>query len=100
MARYEVHRSDGNAKAIIDAMRKMGASVEIIDRPLDVLVGFRGVTAIAEIKTPRGKLRASQTAFLDGWRGMSRVLRSVDDGIDLVNVMARLASAQRLLEPF
>jgi hypothetical protein len=93
MARYEVHRSDGNAKEIIDAMRKMGASVEIIDRPVDILVGYRGVTAIAEIKTPRGKLQASQKAFLDGWRGLSRVIRDVDDAEDLLYYMQGVADA-------
>ena len=100
MARYEVHRSDGNAREIIDAMRKYGASVEIIDRPVDVLVGFRGVTAIAEIKTPRGKLKASQKAFLEGWRGLSRVLRSVDEGIELLEDMRWMAGAIEELCPF
>lgn len=93
MARYEVHRTDGNAKELIDYMRKRGASVEQIDRPVDVIIGFRGVSAIAEIKTPRGKLRTSQRLFLDGWRGLSRVLRCVDDCGDLLDEMAIAGTA-------
>lgn len=95
MARYEVHRSDGNAKAIIDALRKMGASVAIIDRPVDALVGYRGLTVPVEIKTARGKLRASQSEFLGRWEGLCEVLRSVDDGIALLQRMAQAASRMK-----
>lgn len=97
MARYEVHRTDGNAKEIIAALRKMGASVEQIDRPLDVLIGFRGVNIIAEIKTTRGKIRASQKAFMDGWRGSFAVLRSVDDARALLATMGKQVE---WMEPF
>lgn len=92
MARWETHRSDGNQAEIIQAMRKLGASVEIIDRPVDLVVGLAGLTALAEVKTARGRLRPSQTAFLRSWRGLCVVLRSVEDGIALVEELRWLAS--------
>ena len=84
MARWQTHRSDANAKAIIDAWRTFGASVELIGRPLDALVGFRGRTYLVEIKTSKGKLRASQVKFLDLWRGQSAIVRTVDEALKLI----------------
>jgi hypothetical protein len=59
----------------------------LIDRPVDALVGFRGVNHLMEIKTARGKLRASQRAFLDGWRGSVSVVRSVEDALTVIGVL-------------
>lgn len=84
MGKYAVHRSDGNTAPIVDAWRKAGATVELIGRPVDVLIGYHGRNFLAEIKTPRGKLRASQTAFLERWRGQVTIIRSVDEALDLL----------------
>jgi hypothetical protein len=92
MARYEVHRSDGNAKAIYDAMRKAGASVEIIDRPCDAIIGVQGLSAEIEVKTARGQLRPSQKAFKASWRGYFVVVRSVEDGLAVVEDLRWMAS--------
>lgn len=81
MAKYQIHRSDANAKGIIAAWRTAGATVETIGRPLDVLVGWDGVTYLCEIKTPRGSLRPSQKAFLRRWKGQALVIRSVDEAM-------------------
>lgn len=35
----------------------------------DLVVGFRGRTYLLEVKRAKGKLRASQVAFRDSWRG-------------------------------
>lgn len=87
MARFEIHRSDGNCAEIVRALRKAGASVELIDRPVDVLAGFRGANYLMEIKTTRGKLRTSQRAFMDGWRGVVSVVRSVDEALKVIGVL-------------
>lgn len=81
MGRYQVHRSDANADEIIDALRAVGASVEPLGRPVDVAVGFRGVTYLLEIKTRRGAVRPSQRDFLERWRGHAAVVRSADEAL-------------------
>ena len=92
MARYLVHQSDRNAAPIIEAMRKAGACVEPLGRPVDVLLTVAGLVAIAEIKTAKGKTRSrAQAAFLKRWRGPCPILRTVDDGIALVNELEWMA---------
>jgi hypothetical protein len=94
MARWQTHRSDANAKEIIAAWEAVGATVERIGRPVDVAVGFRGRDYLFEIKTAKGKLRASQVAFLARWRGNpNKIIRSVDEG--LVAIGARPPEAFR-----
>ena len=88
MAKYAYHRSDGNAAAIIEAWKRVGATVEPIGRPTDALVGFRGVNYLFEIKTARGRLRTSQAAFLERWRGQAAVIRSVDEGLWAIGALS------------
>ena len=87
MGKYQVHRSDGNAQQIIAAWRRVGATVELIGRPTDALVGFRRVNYLFEIKTARGKLRASQAAFLERWRGQVCVVRSVSEALRAIGAV-------------
>lgn len=68
MARYAYHQLDANHRDIRAGLEAVGATVDV-KGPLDLLVGFRGVTYLLEVKTARGKLRASQQAFIDGWKG-------------------------------
>ena len=93
MARYLVHQSDRNAAPIIEAMRKAGACVEPLGRPVDVLLTVDGLTTIAEIKTAKGKTRSrAQAAFLKRWRGPCPILRTVDEGVALVNRLKSTAA--------
>ncbi len=79
MSRYLVHQSDQNERAIVAYLEGRGAQVQKIGQPVDLLVTFQGHTGVAEVKTLRGKLRASQRAFLGSWRGVSAVLRTDQD---------------------
>ena len=67
-------RVDANQAAIVSALQAAGASVEIIGLPVDLLVGFRGVTLLIEVKNPKsqyGKAGANknQANFMQSWRG-------------------------------
>jgi len=66
-------KRDESEKDIVDALRKAGASVVRMDKPVDLLIGFAGATYLAECKTPKthyGKtLNANQQDFQDSWRG-------------------------------
>ena len=59
-------RVDENQKAIVKALEQVGAFVWIIGRPVDLLVGFRGMTILMEVKNPKTsygkKLNVNQKA--------------------------------------
>ena len=89
MGKYHVHRTDGNADHLRAYLEAHGAQVDVIDRPVDWAVGFRGATALVEVKRPRGRLRASQEAFLDGYRGLCAILRTEADCDALLRMLRR-----------
>jgi hypothetical protein len=67
-------RQDGNHRAIVNALRAGGAVVYEIRRPVDILIGYAGKTALAEIKdlsTGYGRkgLNDNQKSFLETWNG-------------------------------
>lgn len=67
-------RIDENQPAIVAVLEAAGASVLVIGLPVDLLVGFRGVTMIMEVKNPKsryGKKGANekQREFMALWRG-------------------------------
>lgn len=95
MAKYAYHRIDANQNDIIAAMELAGASVERLGRPVDVAVAIDGQEALAEIKTITGRLRPSQERFWQRWKGGKVVLRSMADGVALVE---RLKSQARILK--
>ena len=84
MGKYHVHRSDTNATEILDWLEAHMASVSRSGRPTDAIVGYRGLSALVEIKTPKGKLRPSQKEFLMTWRGAVAVLRTTQDAEELL----------------
>ena len=75
---------DGNQAEIVDALRKIGCSVQ----PLhmvgkgcpDLLVGISGRTYPVEIKNG-SKLTDAQVKWHRSWRGGVWVLNSVDDAL-------------------
>ncbi len=79
MAKYSYHQTDANEPDIREYLEARGAQVYKIGKPVDLLVTFQGQTAVAEVKTARGNLRASQASFLRLWRGVSAVLRTDAD---------------------
>lgn len=74
-------RKDANQAAIVDALRRIGASVEIENatgRP-DLLVGFRRRNFLIEVKAPGGALTPAQIEFFALWRGQAAIVESLDD---------------------
>jgi hypothetical protein len=81
---------DANQADIVAALRKIGASVQ----PLhsvgqgcpDILVGWRGMNTILEIKDGRKppsarKLTDDQVIWHEGWRGQVAVVETVEQAI-------------------
>jgi hypothetical protein len=69
MARYEVHQTDGNAEDIYRAAKKLGFSVEKLNRPVDAILGIYDQTVAVEIKMPKGKLEPGQVKFFREFKG-------------------------------
>ncbi len=97
--RYAAKR-DASEKLIVEALRKSGCSVYIMDKPVDLLVGLCGQTFLAECKTPGTqygkKLNKNQQDFQDNWRGASIVtLRTIDDAFTFVDVVKHYKTLPR-----
>ena len=72
-----VARRDDNEKNIVEGLRKGGASVYVLDNPVDLLVGYEGMTTLIEVKGVKGRgggtshrtLTDSQKNFVAEWKG-------------------------------
>lgn len=66
-------RVDASQAAIVSALEAAGASVWLIGRPVDLLVGLQNKTLLMECKTAGThygkKPNKNQQAFMDGWKG-------------------------------
>ena len=86
-------RIDANQDQIVTALRAMGATVRIVTQGNglpDLLVGFRGVTILMEVKDGQKvpsarKLTPAEQKFFDEWRGgIVAIVNSVDEAIALL----------------
>lgn len=93
-------KSDANQESIVKAFRQIGASVQVLSAVgkgcPDVLVGFRGVNALVEIKdggkVPSAqKLTADQVKWHGSWAGQVCVANSIDEAIRQVIDVAKEA---------
>ena len=82
-------RKDGNQQQIVDALRDVGATVAVVNQEglPDLLVGFRGRNYLMEVKTSTGRIRTLQRQFFQRWQGYVRVVRTVDEALQLIGVV-------------
>jgi hypothetical protein len=93
MPRHNAKR-DASEPAIVAVLERVGFSVYRLDKPVDLLCGFRGRNYLVEVKTGTkgyGKgLNANQQSFADDWRGSPVfTLHSVDDAVAFSQSVAR-----------
>lgn len=86
-------RTDINQKEIVNALRSVGATVQSL-APVgqgvpDLLVAFRGVHFLIEVKTPTGKLNPIQTAFHANWRAPIGVCVTTDDALIYIGAITQ-----------
>lgn len=76
-------KTDHTQAAIVDALRKIGVSVEYIKKPVDLLVCHWGVTSLMEIKNRDGKdrLTKDQVEFIARWPGVVHVVYTPEEAI-------------------
>jgi len=62
-------RRDETEPGIVNALLAIGAKVERLDRPCDLLISFRGRIQLLEVSgiTKYRKREAGQVAFLTAW---------------------------------
>ena len=87
-------KRDASEKLIVEALRRAGCSVVIMDKPVDLLIGIGGLNYLAECKTPGTqygkKLNKAQQNFQDTWKGGAVfTLRTIDDAFAFVSVARR-----------
>lgn len=94
-----VAKQDANATAIVSALRAAGCVVRFIDCPVgvggipDVLVGYKGVTYLLELKVKGGRLNPKQKAFHAAWNGGPlAVVHSIDEAFAAVGILATVAA--------
>jgi Holliday junction resolvase len=90
-------RVDDNHAGIVAGLRQMGCSVLSL-APIgrgcpDMLVGFRGVNLLIEVKDgakspSRRELTPDEVEFLVDWRGTAVVVKTLQEAIDMVQVHA------------
>ena len=90
-------KRDASEPEIVSALQQCGFSVERMDKPVDLLVGFRGRTWLVECKSGTkgyGKaLNSNQADFAARWRGTAVVvLHSRDEAIDWAAQVSREAA--------
>lgn len=92
------NKRDANEAEIVSRLRAHGLSVYPIDKPCDLIVGYRGRTYLVEVKSDKGRLTRTQQEFVASWRGCWAVLRSVDEASDFA-LRVRLLDVDRKKEP-
>lgn len=94
------HRVDATQKAVVDALRKIGASVRVTSMlgqgfP-DLTVGYQGLTFLVEVKD--GSLKPSaqrltpdEQRFVEGWRGSAvMIVGSAAEAVETILQRARV----------
>ena len=84
-------RVDANQAEIVAALRKVGASVvsiaDIGKGCPDILVGFRGVNHLMELKTATGTLTDDEREWRAAWRGSGFLVRSVEEALRAIGAI-------------
>lgn len=95
MSKYsrQYAKPDANQGDIINALEKMGAWVDFIVHPVDLLVAFRGKLYLMEIKNPRGrnKLSDGQSDYIEEMEKLYGitipVVRNVGDALRAIGAI-------------
>lgn len=72
-------KRDANEPEIIDKFESLGASVESIDTPCDLIVGYGNISILVEVKTEKGVLTENQKDFIRDWKGQYCIVRTTEE---------------------
>ena len=81
-------RVDSNHGEIMEGLRKAGMKpvslASVGDGCPDILVGWRGLNVVLEVKDEKGKLTAAEVNFLGTWPGQYGIVRSAEEAVRTV----------------
>jgi hypothetical protein len=78
---------------VVTTLKQCGFSVERIDTPVDLIVGFRRRTFLVEVKTGKRKFNENQRGFVEAWRGSEIVtLRDAQEAMDWAVMVSQEAA--------
>lgn len=71
---------------IITALRAVGATVQPLSAKgcPDLLVGYKGVNYLLEVKTGKAKLTEDEQTWHILWQGQVTIVRSVEDALAII----------------
>ena len=75
--RYNPKR-DKNEPEIVEYFKKRGFSVERLNTPLDIMLGYQKKNYLVEVKMPGKTLNKKQIEFVEGWRGQFIIINSIE----------------------
>ncbi|MDE2104105.1 MAG: hypothetical protein KGL39_43105 [Patescibacteria group bacterium] len=91
----KANRRDANESEIVAALRAVGADVVPVERmPFDLVCGYRHQSYLLEVKQPKGKLKPSQVAFRQSWRGHYAIVRSADEALIAIGAIQSVRVAK------
>jgi hypothetical protein len=81
-------RKDANQKEIVKGLRRIGASVEVINKKgfTDLVVGWRKVNYLMEVKTDEGNLTEDQEKWHAEWKGQKAIVRNLGQAYAVIGV--------------
>lgn len=77
-------KRDANERPIIEALRRIGASVVVMKEPVDLLIGWKGRTIALEVKDIGGRLTKAQEEFFAYFGGEAYVVQNIQQAMEAV----------------
>lgn len=82
---------DNNQRDIVIGLRAVGAKVAITsnvgDGFPDLLVKFRSILYLLEVKSKGGRLTQDEREFYDDWQDVTMVVYSLDDALKAIGAV-------------
>ena len=82
--RYNPKR-DQNEPEIVEYFKKRGFSVERLNTPVDLLIGYKKHNYLVEVKVKGKSLNENQDKFTKVWKGQFAVISSIEQAEDWAN---------------
>jgi hypothetical protein len=89
--RAHAKQRDINEPRIVKVLRAAGASVTLLDEPVDLLIGYRGCNFLADVKNPDGadRVTGKQTEFIATWVGQVAIVRTEAEALAVIGISTR-----------